>query len=104
MRPLELDAIYDGLKDGIRAKAAARSTDGSANHASSGRARGSPCIASEKKCKHETVFSADDYPDDVAVASFQSSITCSDRRRRWKASIVTSISREINEPVTHETN
>jgi len=29
-----------------------------------------------QKCKHEAVFSADDYPDDVAVASFQSSLTC----------------------------
>jgi hypothetical protein len=31
-----------------------------------------------QKCKHEAVFSADDYPDHVAVASFQSSLTCSE--------------------------
>ena len=33
-----------------------------------------------QKCKHEAVFSADDYPDDVAVASFQSSLTVNNYR------------------------
>ena len=31
-----------------------------------------------QKCKHEAVFGVDDYPDAVAVASFQSNLTCSE--------------------------
>ena len=30
------------------------------------------------KCGHEAVFSADDYPDDAEVASFQSRMTCNE--------------------------
>ena len=43
------------------------------------------------KCRHRAVFSADDYPDDVEVASFQPRMRCSecggkdvDVRPNWK--------------------
>jgi hypothetical protein len=43
------------------------------------------------KCGHEAVFSADDFPDDLKVVSFQSGMTCGecggenvDVRPNWK--------------------
>jgi hypothetical protein len=43
------------------------------------------------KCRHQAVFSADDYPDEVEVPSFQSRMKCSecggknvDVRPNWK--------------------
>jgi hypothetical protein len=47
------------------------------------------CLSAE--CRHEAVFSADDYPDEVEVPSFQSRMRCSacgskdlDVRPNWK--------------------
>jgi hypothetical protein len=44
-----------------------------------------------QNCRHEIVFSADDYPDEVEVASFQSRMKCNecggknvDVRPNWK--------------------